>query len=700
MLNADDEGTFRALRELTRLVRESKKPPIFWVGAGASKWLGYPLWAEIAADLQREFFRHVGGFDNGSALKLIAAGSFPDFFQLCRDLDRARYLGFLGSCFLPRPDTPLYKRFTERLDLIQPFRILTTNVDEALEQRFPVAGVFQRSDITGCISHLQSGKSFIAKLHGSRSAVESMVFTSEDYEQVRADSGYISTLKAIFAMGSVIFLGYGVTDEYVLNLLSDNARDFSLFGAGPHFVVSSSFKEIGTLRRINYSLKRFSDHRSAITVLDVIQQVEARKAELAARPEVTIAAPAQGRPPDTRTSYFLSDFNPPGTWTNFQTVQFEGAGRKAEMTIGLGFTNHEVPFSESTAAHDLAIGLICFDSVCLPLSALYKVVALLGDSMWPLVEGDSVRFIHMQHEPAIINVEGDLLGDIGLVTLNDPGGGPQTPGVAIRRQIKPAVGKEARADELISTLETKTLLFAEGDRLELASLVRAALMMPDVSRLLGIGEAILPSQIPMWLKFSCLRMAHLVHTGALCDHFGIQAAKVPFGGAVLASAAFGVQSASESADQYASYVLAGRFDTDVGIAILAQPAILRNILLFRATAEGQAFRREVRGQLLENAASEFSASINAGLKRNIPLDVLQKARDRLSSLVTESIKASPVPAVWTNTLQSDNSTHLWRSRSRATLLELAGQRGIRGDDPCLCGSGDKLRLCCLLPLRD
>jgi hypothetical protein len=165
MLNADDDGTFLALRELKHLVWDSKKPLVFWVGAGVSKWLGYPLWAEIAADLRREFFKHVGGFDNNRALKLIAAGSFPDFFQLCRDLDRARYFKFLSNSFLPQPDTPLYRRFTDQMDLIQPIRILTTNVDEALEQRFPAAGVFQRSDITGCIGQLQAGKSFIVKLH-------------------------------------------------------------------------------------------------------------------------------------------------------------------------------------------------------------------------------------------------------------------------------------------------------------------------------------------------------------------------------------------------------------------------------------------------------------------------------------------------------------------------------------------------------
>lgn len=190
------------------------------------------------------------------------------------------------------------------------------------------------------------------------------------------------------------------------------------------------------------------------------------------------------------------------------------------------------------------------------------------------------------------------------------------------------------------------------------------------------------------------------YTGSVCDRLGIQAAKIPFGGERLTSAAFGVQSASESADNYASYVLTGRFDTDLGAALVSQPTVFKGIVRFRNTAEGEAFRREIRDQLVANAASEFSASVNAGLARNIPIKVLQQARDKLSTLLTESTKITSVPAVWTNTRQSDDTTRYWRARSRRTLLDFAKQRGTRGDDPCLCGSGDKLRLCCLLPLRD
>jgi hypothetical protein len=702
ILNADDQGTFRSIRELKLVVQEAKRPLVVWVGAGTSKWLGYPLWGEVASDLRREFFKFVAGFDNAEALELIEKRSFPRLFQWCRDLDRARYNRFLSNAFLPRPETPLYRRFTDALGGIKPMRVLTTNVDEALEQRFAGAAVFQRSNISGCVDQLQAGNSFIVKLHGSRSSIESAIFTDEDYQELRADAPYINTLRTIFALGTVVFLGYSVTDQYVIDLLSDNARDMSLFGAGPHFLVSSDFKGTANFRTINYSLKRFADHRAALTVLDLIRQVDARKTELSMRAEASDSHPISGPiPSGPKSGYFISDFMPPGTWSNSVAAQFAPKdGVTAEMTVGLGFTNDEVPFRESTAPHDLVVGLTCFDVVYFPLSALQRIVALLGDFLWQLVQADVIRFIHLRHEPAVVFVDGALIGDIGLVSIaNTPAGGAETVGTNIRRQIKPVPGKESKAEELFSDLETRVILFNDADRIEMAGLVRASFMMPEVARLLGIGEAILPSQTPAWLKFPCLRMAHLVHTGVVCDRLGIQAAKIPFGGAKLTSAAFGVQAGSEFADQYASYVLSGRFNADLGTALAARPDILQNILRFRNTSEGEAFRKEVCQQLLANEAKEFSASVDAGLVRNIPIKILEKARDRLSSLFTEKVAISPVPAVWTNAFQSDDSTRLWRARSRTLLLDLVEKRGISGDDPCICGSGDKLRLCCLLPLR-
>jgi hypothetical protein len=700
VLNASDPVTFLSLRELKRVVQENNKPVVFWIGAGASRWLGYGLWKDIARDLRREFFKYAQCFDNVKGLKLISENSFPEFFQYCQDIDRARYYRFLSAAFMPRPETDLYKRFAEELGKIPPLHILSTNIDEALEQRLGVA-VFQQSDLTGCIEQLQKGNSFIGKLHGSRSAIESTVFTHGDYKKLKADRSYTNCLRVIFSIGTVVFLGYSVSDQYVVDLLTENAKDMSLFGAGPHFVVSADFRGTSVLREIRYSLQRFQDHRAALTVLDFIRQVKQAPTVITVRTEWESPKPdASAAPMATSTSYFISDFMPPGTWVNSQISHLvKTNGLRAEMTSGLGFNNDELPSAVSTAAYDLVVGLVCFDFVFFSLTALGKVHTLLGGELfWQLVPAEIIRFVHLQHEPVVMSVEGSIIGDIGLAMVSDPSGNPEPPGGFIRRTLVPAPGTESLADKLLSDLEMKVIIFGEATKIDLAGLARASLMMPEVASLLGIGEAILPSQVPKWLTFSYLRMAHLIHTGAVCDGLGVRAAKIPFGGSRLASAAFGVQPAAESADHYASYVLSGTFSADIGAALAAQPGIFRGILRFRDTPEGEAFRREVRDQLLTNQASEFSTSINAGLKRNIPLGVLQAARDKLSTLVTENVRFSPVPAVWTNTYQSDQSTRLWRLRSRSILLELAKERGIGKDDPCICGSGDKLRLCCLPPL--
>lgn len=262
MLNATDQETFLSIRELRRVIEEAAKPLVLWVGAGSSKWLGYFLWKELARSMRSEFRKFSVGFDDEQALTLIHENAFPAFFQQCRELDAPRYHRFLSNAFLPVPDTPLYERFISSLGKIAPLHILTTNIDEALEQRFPGAAVYQRSNLGACIEQLQSGKPFVAKLHGTRSAIETTVFTSADYQGLRSDTAYLSTLKNIFALGSVIFFAYSLADRYLIDVLTDDAKDASLFGPGPHFTVTPETRKIASIRQISYSINRFADHRA------------------------------------------------------------------------------------------------------------------------------------------------------------------------------------------------------------------------------------------------------------------------------------------------------------------------------------------------------------------------------------------------------------------------------------------------------
>jgi SEC-C motif len=223
--------------------------------------------------------------------------------------------------------------------------------------------------------------------------------------------------------------------------------------------------------------------------------------------------------------------------------------------------------------------------------------------------------------------------------------------------------------------------------------------MPAVARLLGVGDAILPIQTPRWLRFPYLRLGHLVETSAICSEYGIQAAKVSFGGVQLTSAAFGVQPAELYADHLASYTSTGNFNSDLGALVYQDPLIVRRIMRFRNSSDGEAFRREVGQVLAVGGGAEFRASVDAGLSRTIPPGVLQRARDKLLTLMTESARVAPVPAVWGNVPYPDSITKRWRARSERMLLEMCSARGLGKDDPCICGSGEKLRLCCLAPLR-
>jgi hypothetical protein len=705
MLNAGDPETVISLRRLRSVVMAATRPLVFWVGAGSSRWLGYPSWKDLTLGLRKDFSGNVAFFDNQRALKLINKEDFPAVFQMCRDLDAARYYRFITDAFVPKVPTDAYQKFINLLAGITPLFVVTTNVDEALEGHRPMSVTVQRSDLSRCIDLVQKRVPFVAKLHGSISSVKSTVFTTMDYNSLLVDTSYLQPLKYIFASCTVVFLGYSVRDSYVIRLLSEDAADRTLFGPGPHFVVTNDAVTVNSLHRIRYEIKLHPDHKAALSVLDHIRQ-SATPTDVvhAGTPEVQTSQPENGGVgvvPPGRTAYYISDLIPPGTWQTSQEITAEGGAGAIEASFGLGFTNDEIPFRVSTALHDMVVGLICFDYVYLPFSALGSAHNLIGSELfWELVRLDVLRFIHSETKIGVLFHKGEAIGDVGNV-IGGTREGPQPAPLSelIRKALSPAPGKEIEAERLFIGLEQRIAVYRRGIEINLPSLVRSALLMPAVSKLLGIGDAILPTQAPRWLRYPYLRLAHMVQTAALCTEYGIQAAKVPFGGVQLTTAAFGVQPTELQSDHLASYISSGAYNSDLGALVHNDMSIIQRIVRFRVSAEGESFRRETGQVLATDSGREFNASVNAGLSRTVPIDVLQRAQDRLLTLMTENARITRVPAVWSSAMHSDTSTRYWRAKSQEILLEMCRARGIGKNDPCICGSGEKLRLCCLPPLR-
>jgi hypothetical protein len=695
MLNGSDKETFYALRVLRDVVAEGRKPVIIWAGAGVSMWSGFPSWQETASRVQASFRKFEPKYDKTEGLRLFEEGKLPELFEVLRQINPRRYRQELAAQFTSRAPAPVYGRFLGIVKALTPLHIVTTNVDEMLERNLPAPTVVQTSDLERCLDLLPAGNSFVAKLHGSVSSIDSTVFTTSDYQRLLDSATYLSILQKLFAQATVVFIGYSLRDKYVLDLFEKNSGARPLFGDGPHFLVQSSESPPlpDSIKVIRYSPEPHSDHRSAITVMDIIRVTRNVGSGW--------FAPENEQPQGKQafeSGYFLTDVTPPGTWTSSQSlVLARDDGPAVNAIVGQGFDNSELPQQSSPAMHDLIVGLVSFDYVHIPLSNAGRLHELLGSvAFWDLVKARILRFIHFEMEPLMMfrGVEAVDGGDIGWMQHSSADGKPFTIDQLVRMQIKAVPGREGEVDQLIETLKLNVSTF-DHTRFNIPSLTRGALLHPSVQRLLGISDAISPTNLPRWVTFPVIRLAHTILAGCACENFSLPATKIGFGSEILAGAAFAASAARDWADRVSSYAVTGQLNGDLGAFAAANPSVWPAVLAFRDTEAGTNLRREILQELAISAGGEFAASVNAGLRHVVPNNVIDNAREQLSGLLFRANnEGAVVPAVWTNVRNTDAIARLWRARSSRELDAHCRVMGIRPKDLCPCRSGEKLRDCC------
>lgn len=691
MLDGNDTNTFYSIRLLYDSILLRRKPVLFWVGAGASAWCGFPLWKELADSMHSQFSRYELTYAKRVALQYLHSKEFPEFFKLCRETNEQRYQTVLASNLKPRPVTAVYHRFLESIGSIMPLFIVTTNGDESLENNLSGITVVQRSDLERCVDLFQQKQSFVCKLHGSVSAIGSLVFTADDYAGLIRDARYLGLVNHIFAEAIVVFVGYGLGDQYVVDLLARSADLKKLFGDGPHFAILSEARENipESVKQIRYIPTPHKDHRSAIQIVD-----EARK--VLGTTDVFPPRPIDVKPENLVSGHLLSDVFPPGTWSTSQTAQLTGSDGISEFIQGNGVTSDELPVTESTAMHDLLVGLVCFDKVFAPITSLRRIHSLLGGELFEeLIRSDSFIFLDW----------GWQLG-IHYKSIGAPTGGDLIHAsiavdraIAIRRMITTSLraipGREEEAEALFNLIQAKTQIIDQSVEPDIPGIVRGLLLRPSIRKVLGMSGGIIPTSIPRWMTYPVLRLGNLVKVGIACQLLGLASTKLEFGAAKLAGPAFAAATPREWADSMAGYVLTGRFDTDVGKVVVEDPTILRTVIKFRDTQAAVNLRREILQQLSVSAGSDIITSVNAGLRSIIPLSVLESARDQLSGLL---IRRTPIhritPALWNNVSFDERALSLWRRRSRQELKLCCDKNRITKYDLCPCESGEKFNQCC------
>ncbi|MFA4916457.1 MAG: SIR2 family protein [Syntrophales bacterium] len=697
MLDGNDLQTFYFLRELCDLAQSDKKPILFWVGAGASSWCGYPKWEELSDIIAREFSKYEIKYRNNQALlvQLLSDGEYPEFFQECKNINSKRYYTILAKCVTSsRSTSPVYNRFIDDLLFIKPLYIVTTNIDELLEKNLPGIETTQRSDLQRCIDLLNTKRSFVCKIHGSISNIESVIMTTDDYGGLLSDETYKELMRHIFNDCIVVFIGYSFGDRYVLELLSHSAELKNIFGDGPHFVVSSkAISDIpASLKVIRYLPEPHTDHRSTIQIVEEI--ISARSTSPNKEKDYEFI-----KPKNIVSAHLLSDIYPPGTWKTYGTLNIEGdEGKTRIVTIGHGLSESELPLNMSTAMHDLIVGLVCFDKVYAPMSSHGRAHILLGDDFFrDLVENDCLQFIQWESWPAIIYPDSSAItgGKLYEFTICDADKQKLAIQEILRNQIHPFPGQEKKADEIIKLIERKTVSINELDEPNIPRMVMGLLLRPSIRKLLGISDGTSLISLPQWNKFPVLRLANIVKIGIACQNLGIASAKLEFGMESLAGAAFSISAGVEAVDNVASYVLSGTYNSNIAEFVTNNPTAMRAILAFRDSPEGMSLRKEIFHQLSSGPDKEFAMSVNAGLKKAIPSTTLQRARDQFMGLLLANNPTNNMtPAIWNYQNYTDDVLSLWRRRSYQELKDYCHRNGIGEYDLCPCGSGDKLHFCC------
>ena len=149
---------------------------------------------------------------------------------------------------------------------------------------------------------------------------------------------------------SVVFLGYGLRDKYILDLLEENKRNGPVLGSRPHFFVTSDTNidaPLQGVRVIKYLTSEHADHRGALTVLDLLRTPVQSEED-----KIKVESPKR------TSAIYIPDYLSIGTFQSSQSFIFENELNVpvGHASVGMGFIQEELPNVISTALHDLMVG--------------------------------------------------------------------------------------------------------------------------------------------------------------------------------------------------------------------------------------------------------------------------------------------------------------------------------------------------------
>ena len=246
---------------------------VLLAGSGSSKFVGYPLWNQLADEMKQIFAPHLTWAADMSAMTF--AGRIVD--EIKRNNQLQDYYNFLDRRFEPRPDRA--KQHDDfHVALVQSgfCGLVTTNYEEVIESAVSEAytsdvGPWRCAPLDLCkrrsyrvfdfFRSLATGERprWVLHLHGHHSNPEGIILTEENYlrnygeqpvydahgraQNVRLDSLHRKVLWTLLATHPLVFVGFSLQDGFFNHMLSVVRDDFELGSDPTHYALMGATTE-------------------------------------------------------------------------------------------------------------------------------------------------------------------------------------------------------------------------------------------------------------------------------------------------------------------------------------------------------------------------------------------------------------------------------------------------------------------------
>ncbi|MXR36885.1 SIR2 family protein [Craterilacuibacter sinensis] len=230
---------------ITKQLQSANKPAYLFIGSGFSRrYINLETWGDLLKKFATKNYALYSGKSKGdlpAAAGYIAEDLFNEIYKnpelhkefitqheelISKDATNAlkcKISSYLQGHVASNLDELLNNPEIATLSKANIDGIITTNWDCSLEKIFPKFTTFVgQEELLFKNTH---GVGEIYKIHGSASNPDSLILTSEDYQRFSGSNAYIAAkLTTIFVEHPVIFIGYSISDKYLINILMEIAK--------------------------------------------------------------------------------------------------------------------------------------------------------------------------------------------------------------------------------------------------------------------------------------------------------------------------------------------------------------------------------------------------------------------------------------------------------------------------------------------